>query len=401
MTLRWSLTPVDSWFFREARSHDAVGVGQLNSVFPPPATTLAGAIRTAMGDHLGIDWHGFDSTNPHHKLLGEGNHMGLLNIQAIQLYVDGEAVYPAPQDLLKSPEKHGSKLHRLNIGAPVRCDLGYVAMPEMDAPAGSKPVENSWISEAGLHKWLAGELPNSEDLVSQSELIAAEPRLGIGRDNAQGVVQQGLLYQTRHVRPTGEKTFSVDVYLQGIDEALAKQLPEETSLRLGGEGREAAVKISRVSRPEVKLADKAACAKARGVVLYLASPANFNHAQGADSVAESPSWCLPGFEPIKNEQGEITHWQGELAGVGLKLISCTLPRAQRLGGWDQQLRKPKPLISLAAPGSIYYCEVTQATEQPITLELLHTLQSTPIGSDTSLGYGRVLAGLWIDSVNKK
>lgn len=397
MTLRWSLTPVDSWFFREARSHDAVGVGQLNSVFPPPATTLAGAIRTAMGDHLGIDWHGFDSTNPHHRLLGEGSNMGLLNIEAIQLCVSGEAVYPAPQDLLKSPEKQGGKLHRLKIGAPMRCDLGYVAMPEMDAPAGSKPVENSWINAAGLLKWLVGELPSSEELVSQSDLITAEPRLGIGRDNTQGIVQQGLLYQTRHVRPTGEKTFSVDVYLQGIDEALAKQLPDETSLRLGGEGREAAVKISRASRPEVKLEDKAACAKARGVVLYLASPANFNDAHDADSVAKSPSWCLPGFDPVKNEQGEITHWQGELAGVGLKLISCTLPRAQRLGGWDQQLRKPKPLISLAAPGSIYYCEIMDTANQPITPELLQTLQGEPVGRDTSLGYGRVLAGLWIDS----
>lgn len=397
MTLRWSLTPVDSWFFREARSHDAVGVGQLNSVFPPPATTLAGAIRTAMGDHLGIDWHELDSTSPHHTLLGEGSNMGLLNIDAIQLCVSDEAVYPAPQDLLKSPEKQGGKLHRLKIGAPMRCDLGYVAMPEMDAPAGSKPVENSWISEAGLHKWLAGELPSIDDLVSQSELIIAEPRLGIGRDNTQGIVQQGLLYQTRHVRPTGQKMFSVDVYLQGIDDVLAKQLPEETSLRLGGEGREAAVKISRASRPEMKLVDKAVCAKARGVVLYLASPANFNHMQDADSVAEAPSWCLPGFDPVKNEQGEITHWQGKLAGVELKLISCTLPRAQRLGGWDQQLRKPKPLISLAAPGSIYYCEVMDTTNQPITPELLQTLQGEPVGIDTSLGYGRVLAGLWIDS----
>ncbi|MCG3733754.1 type III-B CRISPR module-associated Cmr3 family protein [Vibrio cincinnatiensis] len=392
-TLRWSLTPVDSWFFREARSHDAVGVGQLKSVFPPPATTLAGAIRTAMGDHLGVDWHEFNTEKgQHHDLLGDGNNLGLLNIQAIQIMVDGKPVYPAPQDLLQ--EGDSKKLHRLSIGQPVRCDLGYVAMPEMAAPPGSKPLENYWITDEGLQQWLVGGLPDTNHLIAQSELITSESRLGIGRDNATGSVKEGLLYQTRHLRATGNKTFSVDVYLQGISDELADALPAKTSLRLGGEGREAAVHIGKkTTRPELKLPDVVACKKARGVLLYLASPANFN----LDSSAQnSPSWCLPGFEAIKNEQGETIHWQGELAGIGLKMVSCVLPRAERLGGWDQKLKKPKPLISLASAGSLYYCELLNPKEQLLTPQLLQHLQQNPVGSDTSLGYGRLLVGLWLD-----
>jgi Uncharacterized protein predicted to be involved in DNA repair (RAMP superfamily) len=392
-TLRWSLTPVDSWFFREARSHDAVGVGQLNSVFPPPATTLAGAIRTAMGDHLGVDWHAFNADKgQHHALLGDGNNLGLLNIQAIQLTVDGKPVYPAPQDLLQ--ESESKKLHRLRIGQPMRCDLGEVAMPEMDAPPGSKPLENYWITEEGLQRWLTGGLPGTDQLIAQSELITSEARLGIGRDNVAGTVKEGLLYQTRHLRTTGNKTFSIDVYLQGISDELADSLPGQTSLRLGGEGREAAVNIGKkATQPAPKLPDAATCKKARGVLFYLASPANFN----LDSAgANSPSWCLPDFEAIKNEQGETTHWQGELAGIGLKIISCVLPRAERLGGWDQKLKKPKPLISLASAGSLYYCELLNPKEQQLTPQLLQHLQQNPIGGDTSLGYGRLLAGLWLD-----
>jgi len=390
MTLRWSLQPVDSWFFREARSHDAVGVGQLNSVFPPPATTLAGAIRTSMGDHLSVDWHEFNiNSGKHHELLGEGNNLGLLNIEAIQVVVDEEPVYPAPQDLLKGADQN-DPLYRLKIGAPVRCDLGYVAMPEMDAPAGSKPLENHWITANGLRQWLAGGLPAKSELIAQSKLIGSEARLGIGRDNQQATVKEGLLYQTRHLRPTAEKQFSIDVYLQGISDDLAQQLPKSTSLRLGGEGREAAVAITSADLPAVKLPDMPTCKKARGVVLYLTSPANLN------SDAANAAWCLPGFTPVKNERGEITHWIGELAGVALKLVSCVLPRPERLGGWDQKLRKPKPLISLAAAGSLYYCELQHPDQQPLTPELLLTLQQQPIGTDTSLGYGRLLAGLWLN-----
>ena len=395
MTLRWSLKPVDSWFFREARSHDAVGVGQLSSIFPPPVTTLAGAIRTSMGDHLGVDWHRFkDNNGQHHDLLGEGNNLGLLNLAAVHVVVDGEVVYPAPRDLLKSTIKDNeAQLHRLRIGSPVRCDLGYVAMPEMDAPPGSKPLEEHWITTKGLISWLAGELPDSTDLIAQNMLITNESRLGIGRDNSLSTVKEGLLYQTRHLRPKGEKQFSIDVYLDGVSDDVARHLPATTSLRLGGEGREAAVEITSAKVPSITPPEMTKCQKARGVVIYLISPANFND----ESMIDTPSaWCLPGFYPVKNERGEITHWLGELADIGLKLVSCVLPRPERLGGWDQKRRKPKPLISLAAAGSLYYCELQHPDEQRLTPELLRRLQQQPLGNDTSLGYGRFLAGLWLD-----
>jgi CRISPR-associated protein Cmr3 len=394
--MRWSLKPVDSWFFREARSHDAVGVGLLDSVFPPPATTLAGAIRTTIGDHLGADWHAFNRNEGElHGLLGEGNNMGLLDIVAIQLSVEGRPLFPAPQDLLKSLKNNGqcSKFHRLKIGAPIHSDLGYTAMPEMDAPAGSKPLEDHWITAEGLQCWLAGELPDASQLIAKSDMIASEPRLGIGRNNQQASAKEGLLYQTRHLRPTGKKPFSIDVYLKGMSSELVQKLPKTTNLRLGGEGREASVAISQEEIRPPGAPKAANCKKARGVVLYLAGPANFNDAVANDG----PSlWCLPGFSPVINESDETTHWQGELAGVRLKLISCVLPRPYRSGGWDQKLRKPKPLISLAAPGSIYYCELQDSSDNPVTPELLQALQKHPIGSDTSLGYGRVFAGLWID-----
>ncbi len=46
----------DTWFFRESRPTETIGGSELACVFPPPMGTVAGALRTALGEHLGIDW---------------------------------------------------------------------------------------------------------------------------------------------------------------------------------------------------------------------------------------------------------------------------------------------------------------------------------------------------------
>ena len=51
--------PVDSWFFRESRPHDATGAARLSSLFPPPARTLAGSVKTLLGNSLGVNWQQF------------------------------------------------------------------------------------------------------------------------------------------------------------------------------------------------------------------------------------------------------------------------------------------------------------------------------------------------------
>ncbi|WP_308874159.1 type III-B CRISPR module-associated Cmr3 family protein [Thiothrix subterranea] len=48
----------DTLFFRESRPMEALGEAQ--SVFPPPVRTLAGAVRTLIGEHFQVQWHEFD-----------------------------------------------------------------------------------------------------------------------------------------------------------------------------------------------------------------------------------------------------------------------------------------------------------------------------------------------------
>ncbi|MBE0508529.1 MAG: hypothetical protein IBX50_17730 [Marinospirillum sp.] len=389
MMLQCTLTPVDTWFFREARSHDAVGVGQLDSIFPPPASTVAGALRTLLGDLLGINWQEFkEGQGKHQDLLGDGEHLGAFRLAELRLCVGGEAVYPAPQDLLRHQTLAGQEetttYHRLSIGDPLRCDLGEVRLPEMQAPAGSKPLDNHYITQKGLNTWLAGGIPDEATLIPQKELLAIEPRLGIGRDNTRGRVKDGLLYQTRHLRSTGEKDWHLEVLIDGLDEMLLSRLPTTSSIRLGGEGREAAVKFA-LLQPTAPAADLAADDSAQGITLLLTSPARFN--------PESElSWCLPGFVPVQNSAGLTTHWQGELAGVALKLIAAVLPRPLRLGGWDQKKRQPKPLASLNAPGGLYYCQ--KLDDSLPSLAEIQAIQAQAYGEATAWGYGRLQVGWW-------
>ena len=389
MTLKCKITPVDTWFFREARSHDAVGVGQLDSIFPPPASTVAGALRTLLGDLLGVDWQQFkEDKTDHQTLLGTGQDLGAFRLASLCLCVDKQPVYPAPQDLLRHHSMKGQEetieYHRLSIGEPLRCDLGYVRLPQMHAPAGSKPLESHYITEQGLKTWLAGGIPSVDDLIPQSELFAIEPRLGIGRDNASGTVKEGLLYQTRHLRPTGTKDWHLEVLVEGLDETLLESLPATSSIRLGGEGREAAVDFEQVesalSDPELADFDTA-----QGITLLLTSPARFNP-------ETELSWCLPGFVPVQNDDGLTTHWEGELAGIALKLVAAVLPRPLRLGGWDQKERRPKPLASLNAPGGLYYCQKQDGNA--FSLQEIQTIQAQAYGEDTAWGYGRLQVGCW-------
>ncbi|MEH6577389.1 MAG: type III-B CRISPR module-associated Cmr3 family protein [Amphritea sp.] len=386
----------DSWFFREARAHDAIGVGQLDSVFPPPVSTLAGALRTTLGDQLGVDWQAFrhgEASPEHHELLGNGNDLGALSIQGPFLSESAagqppQLLYPAPAALMKSTRVQGDdseiELHRLRIGTPVRSDLGRVALPELSpqTPAGSKPLEQCWITEQGLKDWLSGKTPDTSELRMMQDLIKAESRLGIGRNNQRATVKEGQLYQTRHIR-IRQPGLGISLQLTGVPTALTGQLDStQLGVRLGGEGREASLSLSTTDQswqpPSAKACDAA------GLLLTLITPAHLT-----DDMTQTP---LPGFIPIRDSQGHICHWEGELRGIGLRLISAVMPRMLRMGGWDQQKHAPKPLRSLVTPGTVFYCQLLD-TVQPINAAV-KALNGIQIGEQQAFGFGLLAAGYW-------
>ena len=341
--------PLDTWFFRESRPHGSVGSSELGSVFPPPVRTLLGALRTLIGDawheRHGSSWRDFADNRELQGLIGYGDDLGSLRVSGPFLNLDCQRLYPAPANLMTKEADGVRHYFVLDLGRPVTCDLGTVHLPSFPAKVqglaelvGSQPAQNCWLTESGMQKVLGGQAPAGHEVIAQTKLLHEEPRLGIGRDNNRRSVQEGLLYQTRHIRLA--PGVRVELHLHGL--ADANLLPRQTTVRLGGEGRQAALSVSVQTAPALP----AAPALTSTFVLYNLTP-----------VACSPG--LPagipaGFVRAKHCGADV--WEGQLGQTSLRILAVACARPLREGGWDLARHQARPVHTLLAPGSVLYVQ---------------------------------------------
>jgi CRISPR-associated protein Cmr3 len=369
-TRYWQFDPLDTWFFREARGFEASGSNELASLFPPPANTVAGAVRTLIGDQRGVDWSRFPDADEYRALreqIGDGDHLGQLGLTGPYPLWRGERLYPAPLHLLGKDQDY----RLLEPGDPVTCDLGRVRLPRIRQAAagplpGAKPLAGSWLTPADLGRVLAGQPPGQ--VIGANVLYDEEPRLGIARDNARRTGRDGLLYQTRHLRPRAG--LAIGFGTRGLAETF---LPAPGVMRFGGEGRPGALQAAQPPAALVppKLQD-------RRLLLMLLTAADF----GQD-------WVPPGLQPEQRDGVQI--WRGTLAGVALTLECAVLGKAAREGGWDLARERPRPVRSLIPAGSVYFCTLEGDMPPHIASK---ALQGQFIGQDTALGRGELAVGAW-------
>lgn len=370
----WRFDPLDTLFFREARPHGSAGGSELASLFPPPARTVAGAIRTFIGESQGVNWaeFGSDADHPLRRRIGYGDDLGPLRVSGPWLTCQGQRLYPAPLFLLSAGEGEHRKLVRLRIGMPVECDLGKVRLPELPSDcASARILESMWLNERTMSTVLAGGTPRVEDLVPKEALYAEEPRLGIARVQARRTAEEGKLYQTRHIRPKSDVAIEVDVAGGGNAGEIKGGM-----VRFGGEGRLAAVSVNGAGGhfPQPPIADETTT----GLILVLLTPALF----GADR------WLPAGF--AYDEQNGVRVWRGEIAGVRLTLHAAVIGRARREGGWDLAKNGPRAVRSQVPAGSAYYCTVDAGS----LVETIARLHGQHVGNDAAFGHGQIACGLW-------
>lgn len=358
---------IDTLFFRESRPMDALGEAQ--SIFPPPVRTLAGAVRTLVGEHFKVRWHEFNQKQGEHPLathIGDSESLGRLRFQGAWLALAGQRLYPAPLHLLVKDNKLSGQL-RLSKHT-TWCDLGKnVRLPELPSAEakGSKPLENAWLTVQGLTAVLQGKLPEDTDIKKASELFQRESRLGIARNNATRSVQQGLLYQTQHIRPHPELSIELDV------QGLPTEMPTQAIVRLGGEGRTASLYAKQPSNafPPAEVSGST-------FALYLLTPL-----------------YAPAHLGLQRQQhGVTTVWRGTLNGIALTLHGAITGKAQRVGGWDAAANKPRPVKSLVPAGSVFFCSVDNGDIAAV----LAALHNRHIGDFTEYGYGHLAVGIWND-----
>lgn len=383
MLIRFS--PQDTFFFREARPMEAQGVKPLAGQFPPPARTMAGAVRSLLGEAMGVDWEAYrrDADRTAHAavdaLIGppDADPPGPLQLRGPFPIRCGQRLFPAPLHLLRAmPVDDGSvHYHRLQPGKQaVECDLGKVYLPALASGVhGAKPCEDVWLDAADFGRVLAGNDPvDPIPLVGSKGLLVQESRLGIGLDQSRRSASDGLLYQTVHVRPHPDT--GVGVALRGgVPEPLP---PLGKTVRMGGEGRFAHVSAGPAKEALLPPLAKPSRPPA-GVLLSLLAPASMG----------GTGWVPPGFVATQDASGAQV-WRGTIAGIALELVCAVLGRAVREGGWDMRAAAPRAAESLIPAGSVFFFRCTD----PVAAAA--ALHGQFIGCATELGRGEVAAGFW-------
>jgi len=247
MNIWYSLTPVDTLFFRGAEPLEA---GQLDAqtLFPPPVSVVSGALRTTLLKQRSIPIAAYKEASCAPEILdaiGRYGQQAPFKITALFLRKDGEDFLPCPASWfvnLSMVEQNndaasgsryfmGCTLLRPKPTALQTSTLRLSSSAGLDLPM--LPIGEP-MSLAGF--WMRrGLLENPPETLAQGDILPitefydAESRTGIGLDRNRKV-EKGKLYTARHIRLRQGVSFII-----GVDRELG--LKNSGMVQLGGEQR--------------------------------------------------------------------------------------------------------------------------------------------------------------------
>lgn len=387
--MRLFIEPTEPLLFRTARPFDAGENNLAESIFPPTPETLQGAIRATIATYrnttktLQENFQDEKLTD----LIGDRTSYGRFRITGITLGRRSknstvgspvECLYPMPSLILQEenkpekqvrlkPEKREEKSIHTNL--PGDKYLLYTT-GKLD---GKPEISKSWLTAEGLRKalWEKTDIPKGE-MVKAGDIYTREPRLGIGINSSTKTTEEGLLYQVHMIRMNhimdhpytygfvvdirlAEQPFSTNTTYpeQLLDDNETQQklkLPDYGWLTLGGERRAARFEV-------IELAPENKEPRTKGNLLYLATPAAFEH----------------GWQPAS-----WTNWA--------EPVAVAMERYQPIGGWlltpGSAGGENKPQRRCVPAGSAYFFKEAVNASIPFT------------DYGQAIGYGITFAGEW-------
>lgn len=339
------IEPLDVLFLRGNKLFgDPGSYGE--SLVPPWPSVVAGALRSRMLADDGIDLAAFAQGRIVHPLLGTPQAPGDFAVTAFDVarrLPDGtvQTLHPVPADLVlgEGATPDSPAVRRIQPATPVAGLLSsapltqWPVLPQNDR---AKPVGGRWLTQVGWSAYLAGRMPGADQFVATGALWQLDARVGVGLDTETRRAADGQLFTVQAVAFRPGIGFLASV--QGA------QPPQVGLLRLGGDGRGAALDTAKAYRPCQP--DWAALVRARRCRLVLTTPGLF--AQG---------WALPGFD-------EVTQ-RVHLPGLSARLVCAAVPRAETVSGWDLAQQRPKPAQRVAPAGSVYWLDDLDATPEAL------------------------------------
>ncbi len=373
------LEPVDVLFFRSNKGFgDPGSYGE--SMVPPWPSAVAGALRSRILADSGVNLAEFAAGNAVHPEIGRRDSPGSFRLTALQLARrtgnQVEPLYPPPADIVVE-DGHVLLASPAALPEGLRSSFPLPLHPVLAQPRRGKPKGGQWLTAAGWEKYLAGQTPAAEELVSSADLWQTDPRVGIGLSAQTRSVEEGRLFTAEaaafRLRIHGKSKTDT-----GFLAAVAGCTPPQDGLvRLGADGRAAAVHPVPDLRPAEP--DWARIVREGRLRLILAAPGLFR--QG---------W-LP--EGCKEQKGQFLF---DLHGVRGRLVSACVARAETVSGWDLARELPKRAQRCAPPGSVYWLDQVQADEASLQALAEHGLWPEPCPDEfrRAEGFNRVWIAPW-------
>jgi CRISPR-associated protein Cmr3 len=413
---RLFLEAQDVWFFRTSRPFGATQAASSDGEqhLLPPGGVVLGAVRTALGDRLGVVWgeyhaawqEGREPSDDRFRRLGPPVPDGRWPDGAVRLlgclparlrHGRQQTLFPLPSCVLLNKE-HGGAIRRNDLelalprrARPRRSSAGelWPVLPEGDDFEGE--ATDLLVDASCLVHLLQGRPPGSFDVTEsgevtgigeRKELAQVEPRVGIARQIERRTVAQGHLYSLETQRWASrvpfrkETTYGLHALVRGLSSP--DELGSPAALMLGGEGRLAwATGEAREGwldeDGDANARIREGITKGKGWWLYLATPADFTK----------------GWRPAWLGEDRVARPGGVEAG---RLVGLTGGQPLLISGWDLAAKKPKPVRRLMAEGTTYFFELG---DRPEAITAALSLHQTCIADDSAhAGGGLAFVGAW-------
>lgn len=333
----WRLFPIDTLFFRGSVPYtmDHSPQDDVYSEFPPPPSTVSGALRAALARTKG--WSGIGRwPDCLDAVLGNGfEQPGSLRVVGPFVSLGGRLLYCIPRHLAGIGNPGWRPVAFFAPGERIHCDEGELALPILDRIIDPEdrpePGEGIFVTVAGMNRILRAELPEESELIRASQLWESEKRIGLELERETRTAKNGSLYSCHHVRLT-PSTF-ISVFVEGLPEGW--ELPARQFVPLGGEGRMAWAEVG-------------------GVLPRLEVP--------RDEIIRQRGAVLIALSPVFLERSVLTgKARLELPG-NPRVVSGCVARPVRIGGWDSLRRVATPVRSYLPAGSVLFLEIEEPGE---------------------------------------
>jgi CRISPR-associated protein Cmr3 len=373
------LEPLDVLFLRGNKLFgDPGSFGE--SLVPPWPSVAAGALRSRMLVDAGIDAAAFARGEARHPELGAPDAPGSFTVTAFSLArrkASGavEILVAPPADIVIGMEGDLPIVNRLQptrLHEKIQSSAPLPLAAVLAEKTRGKPQSGYWFAETGWRKYLGGQTPDADDLVQTSALWGFDFRVGVGLDAPTRRASDGRLFSVQAVAMRDGVGFLATV--------AGANPPRAGSVRLGGDGRAAAVHGIDWTPPEP---DYAAIAQSRRCRLVLTTPGLFEH-----------GWLPTGAVPEqRRDDGAIRF---ALHGVTGWIVGAAVPRFEVVSGWDLANWAPKSAQRAAPTGCVYWIEDLQATPEVLRKLAAQGLWSEE-GQDTARraeGFNRFTWARW-------